>query len=113
MDWDVFWSVLFVAFIVVPLIFIWAFAVMDLFGRGDIGGFAKMFWLLAIIFFPLFGTLLYFLFRPKFNYDASPDVAAARAGFIAEKLTQLTDLKDKGVLSQQEFDKQRARLLAE
>jgi hypothetical protein len=31
---------------------------------------------------------------------------------VAEKLTELTDLRAKGVISQEEFDRQRLRVLA-
>ena len=64
MDWDVFWSVLFVVFIVIPIFMIWIFAIADLFMRPDIRGFTKVLWLFGIIFFPMLGTILYFLTRP-------------------------------------------------
>jgi hypothetical protein len=100
-------------FIALPLLFIWAFAIVDLFTRHELSGFAKFLWLMFIIFLPLLGTLFYYLFRPAaVAYDASPDMASARAGYVAEKLTQLNDLKEKGVISQAEFDKQRQRVLA-
>lgn len=112
MDWDVFWGVLFVMFVTIPLFMIWAFAVMDLFARRDLGGLAKVVWLVFILVLPLLGTLLYYLFRPTVKVDDIPELAQAHAGFVADKLTQLTALKEKGVISEAEFDKQRARLLA-
>lgn len=112
MDWDVFWSVLFVMFIMVPLFMIWAFALMDLFGRQDLRGIVKVVWLFFILFLPILGTLVYFLVRPRVRVDEVPELAQAQAAFVAEKLTQLTDLRDKGAISAEEYDRQRARLLS-
>ncbi len=64
MDWAFFWAFNLVLFLVIPLLLIWLFAIVDLFGRHDIGGFAKVLWLLAILFLPILGTLVYFLARP-------------------------------------------------
>jgi hypothetical protein len=112
MDWDVFWSVFIITFVVVPLFFIWGFAIVDLFGRSDLGGLGKVLWLLAIIFFPLLGTLAYYLFRPAIIVPITPEDQAVRAGYVAEKLSQLTALHEKGVISDDEFNKQRSRVLA-
>ena len=64
MDWAVFWGIMLVLFVFIPLLLIWLFAIVDLFGRADIGGFGKVLWLLAILFLPIVGTLMYYLFRP-------------------------------------------------
>jgi len=112
MDWGVFWSVFVVMFVMVPLFFVWAFALVDLFGRRDLGGVAKVAWLLFILFLPLLGTLFYYLFRPTIRVDEVPELASERAGYVAEKLTQLTELRDKGVITEEDFEKQKRRLLA-
>jgi membrane protein implicated in regulation of membrane protease activity len=113
MDWDVFWSVLFVMFIALPLLFIWGFAIVDLFTRRDLSGFGKFLWLMFILFLPFIGTLAYYIFRPSYAYDSTPEMQQARASFVADNLTQLTALHDRGVLSDEEFNKQRSRILAE
>jgi hypothetical protein len=64
MDWDLFWGVMLALFVWLPLMLIWLFAIVDLFGRHDIGGLAKVLWLLAILFMPILGTLVYYLVRP-------------------------------------------------
>jgi hypothetical protein len=78
MNWDVFWSVLFVMFIAIPLMFIWAFAIIDLFRRRDLSGLGKVVWLFFIIFLPLIGTISYYLVRPVVPVDATPEMAADR-----------------------------------
>jgi membrane protein implicated in regulation of membrane protease activity len=64
MDWTVFWGIMLILLVFLPLLMIWMFAIVDLFGRADIGGFGKVLWLLAILFLPILGTLMYYLFRP-------------------------------------------------
>ena len=64
MDWPVFWGIMLTLFVFIPLLMIWLFAIVDLFGRADIGGFGKVLWLLAILFLPILGTLVYYASRP-------------------------------------------------
>jgi hypothetical protein len=64
MEWGIFWAAQLALFIFIPLMVIWLFAIVDLFGRADIGGFGKALWLLAILFLPILGTLMYYAFRP-------------------------------------------------
>ena len=72
-----FLEILIILFIFIPLIMIWVFALVDLFGRADLGGGAKVLWLLLIIFLPLFGALIYFLTRPT---PAEEEIRAAAQG---------------------------------
>ena len=65
MEWAAFWTITLALFIFIPLLMIWMFAIVDLFGRADIGGFGKVLWLLAIIFLPILGTVIYFLVLPR------------------------------------------------
>jgi hypothetical protein len=107
MNWEVFWAVLATTFIILPLLFIWGFALADLFSRPDMGGFGKLAWLLGIIFFPLLGTLLYFIFRP-----ATVSYGEAQAGQgMQRELTELADLRNRGVISQEEYDRYSRRLI--
>ena len=106
MDWDVFWSVLFVMFIVIPVMMIWLFAMVDLFQRPDLSGLGKVAWLLGIIFFPVFGTLIYYLVRPRVIVPMSEKPTE-----VAGTLAQLKYLHDSGDLSDAEYQQQRDRVL--
>jgi hypothetical protein len=55
-DWGVFWSLFILFFIFIPLIYLWGFALMDLFRRRDLSGLGKVAWLLLILIIPVFGT---------------------------------------------------------
>jgi hypothetical protein len=64
--WDAFWSIaVFFAFA------IWIYLVIrtlvDLFGRHDLGGGAKVLWVVFICIIPLIGVLTYILVRPPDN----------------------------------------------
>lgn len=68
--WDVFWLLL----IFIPMLLIWAFALIDVFRRDDLPGWQMALWVLAIIVFPFVGTLVYLIFRPN---AATPQERAA------------------------------------
>ena len=106
MDWDVFWSVLVVMFIVVPLFMVWIFAIADLFTRVDLRGISKVLWLFGIVFFPLLGTLLYFLTRPAY-----PMPRRTEADMLYDSLTRLNTLHETGQITDTEYQHQRERLL--
>ena len=44
------------------IIVIWAIAKV---AKSDAGGFAKLIWILVLLFFPLIGLIAWFLFGPK------------------------------------------------
>jgi Phospholipase_D-nuclease N-terminal len=58
--WDVFWLLL----IFIPLLLVWAFALIDIFKRDDMEGWQAALWALCVIVFPFIGTLVYLIFRP-------------------------------------------------
>ena len=60
-----FWDVFFILLIWVPLIMLWAFALVDIFQRDDIGGGSKALWVAVVILLPFFGTLIYLIARPS------------------------------------------------
>lgn len=106
MDWGSFWSILFVMFIMVPLILVWFYAVVDLFLRPDLRGISKVLWLFGIIFFPVVGTLVYLITRPAYPLPRHPQPAE-----VAGTLTELKSMHAAGVLNDQQYEEQRAHLL--
>ena len=48
-----------VFFIIVPVFLLWGFALANLFMRKDMSAGARVLWLLAIVFLPLFGPIVY------------------------------------------------------
>ena len=62
--WDVIWASFIIMFVFVPLVMLWAFALVDLFQRRDLR-WLKVVWLVFIIFLPIIGPLIYLLVRPQ------------------------------------------------
>jgi hypothetical protein len=58
--WGLLWLTL-----VIPLMFLWGFALWDIFSRHDLSGWAKGAWAIGVVLFPLIGMLVYFIARPK------------------------------------------------
>jgi hypothetical protein len=115
-----FWETFFLLLIFLPLLLVWAFALVDIFRRDDIGGGLKALWVAAVIFVPFIGTLVYLIVRPtgvtpeERAMIASVNQEGATAPETDDTFTQLqvlADLHDRGKLTDSEFDAEKARLL--
>jgi Short C-terminal domain/Phospholipase_D-nuclease N-terminal len=110
------------------LLFAWIWLVitvlMDLFRDHKLSGIAKAVWAFFLIFIPFFGVLLYLIVRGggmqerriKEQADAKQHFDSyvreqAQATSPADELHKLAELKDKGALSAEEFDRAKAKLL--
>ena len=120
------------AFLTMMFFFVWIVwlfllfrVVIDVFRSEDMGGFAKVLWLVFVIFLPYLGVFVYLIARG--HKMTERDIAQAQAqkasmdeyvrsvagsGGVAAELEKLSALKDQGVLTQAEFDAQKAQLLA-
>ncbi|MDI1459751.1 SHOCT domain-containing protein [Catellatospora sp. KI3] len=114
--WDVFWLLL----IFIPLLLIWAFAVVDIFRRDDLSGWLKALWIVVVILAPFFGTLIYLIFRrPGATPQERQAMDQASREFVqkyaptdtAQQLSMLADLHDRGKLTDAEFATEKARVL--
>jgi hypothetical protein len=121
---DFFWTLL---EIVLMVVWIWlAITVFfDIFRSHDMGGGAKALWVIFIIILPYIGILVYLIARGGKMHERA-DAAAARqqkafnayvhqtAGTSsgADELAKLADLREKGVLTPEEFEAQKAKILA-
>jgi uncharacterized membrane protein len=84
----------------IPLIALWVFALADLF-RAPVSGVAKALWAIAIVFIPVVGVILYFIFRPAI---AGPDLPTATTD---QHVATLEELKRRGVIGDEEYEKYR------
>ena len=121
---DAFWWML-MFFLFVIWIFILFQVIFDIFRSHDMHGGAKALWLIFIIVLPFLGVLIYLIARGhKMHEHATADVAASDAAFkqyvrdnagttsTADQLAKLADLRDRGVLTPEEFEAQKAKILA-
>jgi hypothetical protein len=97
----------------------------DIFRNHEMGGLSKALWSIFVIVVPFLGVLVYLMAHG--DAMGRRDLAAAQAneqafqsyvrdaagtGGTATELSQLADLKNQGVLSEAEFEQQKAKLLA-
>lgn len=96
----------------------------DIFRRHDMGGFAKVLWIILIFIIPLFGVLIYLLAYHRSIADRNvKGMEAAQAAFDqqvrqaagaagpATEIDTAKKLLDAGSISQEEFDKIKANAL--
>ncbi|MFP4148276.1 MAG: SHOCT domain-containing protein [Nitriliruptoraceae bacterium] len=111
------------------LFFLWIWLLIsvlsDLFRSKDLGGVAKAAWVVLLVVLPYLGVLIYLIARGGGMHErAVAEAEAARSAAeryirevavspsIASELTMLADLRDRGVLSGNEFNMHKAKLLA-
>jgi len=100
---------------------------IDVFRSHDIGGWAKALWVIFIIVMPYLGVLVYLIARGgKMHERAAQQAALQQKAFdqyvkqtagtpgetTADQLHKLADLKSQGVLTDAEFETQKAKILA-
>lgn len=109
------------------LLFIWIWiaigVILDVFRSHDLSGWGKAGWLLLIVILPLLGVLIYLIARGhKMHERAASDARAQDAAFRtyvrsaasspADDLQKLEDLRSRGVLSDEEFQRAKAKAIS-
>ena len=121
---NLFWTI-FIFFIFFLWIFIAIQCVIDIFRSHDMGGVAKAIWLIFIFFLPMLGVLIYLLARggkmqqhqieaakaQQEAFNSYVKQAAGTENTSADELAKLADLKSKGVITDAEFEAQKAKIL--
>ena len=98
---------------------------IDIFRSHDLSGGAKALWFIFVLFIPLIGVLVYLIARGGSMHERSAREArqqeqqfrsyvqeAASGGTPADQLTKLAELRDRGVITAEEFDREKAKILA-
>ncbi len=115
--------------IFVFVIWFWLLIVIfgDIFRSQDMGGGAKALWVIFVIILPFIGIFTYLIARGgKMHERAEKDAQAQQNAFddyvrqaagtagtsTADQLSKLADLKAQGVLTDAEFEAQKAKILA-
>jgi Phospholipase_D-nuclease N-terminal/Short C-terminal domain len=111
------------------LLFAWIWilisVISDLFRDHELSGVAKAVWVFFLVFLPFLGVLLYLIVRGNGMRDRTIKEQAdakkhfdeyvreqAGSGSSADELHKLSELKAKGDLSSEEFERAKAKLLA-
>jgi Short C-terminal domain/Phospholipase_D-nuclease N-terminal len=122
---QVFWS-----FLWFFLFFIWIWLLIvvfsDIFRSQDLGGWAKAIWCIFIIFLPYLGVFVYLIARGGKMHEHAVAQAQAQdqamrqyvqsvagsGGSTADELARLADLREKGVISDAEFEQLKAKAMS-
>ena len=121
---QVFWSMLWFF-----LFFIWIWLLIivfsDIFRSHDLSGWGKALWSIFIIFVPYLGVFVYLIARGHKMQEHACSRHSSRtprcaqyvqnvtaSGGAADEIARLADLRDKGVISEAEFQQAKAKALA-
>jgi hypothetical protein len=114
---DAFWT-MFLFFCWLLWIFLVVYVLLDIFRSRDIGGWGKAGWICLVIFLPLIGVLTYEIvhsdhfFGGRDTYQADvPAQGRHRGSGGSSDLAQLSDLHDRGVISDAEFERGKEKIL--
>jgi len=120
---NAFWTILYIFIFVLWLMILFR-VIWDIFRSHDLSGWAKAAWLFFILILPLLGVLVYVIARGGSMHERDVRIAQAQSEALrswmresagststADELSKLADLKDRGVISEAEFDQAKAKLL--
>ena len=109
------------------LFFLWIWLLIvvfsDIFRSHDMGGLAKALWVIFVIILPFLGVFIYLVARGGSMHErAAAQAQRQQQAFdsyiketagasSADELAKLADLKAKGVITDTEFEAQKAKLL--
>jgi hypothetical protein len=113
------------------LFFIWIWLLIivfsDIFRSPDLSGWGKALWSIFIIILPYLGVFVYLIARGKKMGEHAQQQAAAQeaqlrqyvqnvattsGGGSADEIAKLADLREKGVISEEEFQAAKAKALS-
>ena len=119
-----FWTILEI-FLWVLWIWVLIYVFIDIFRSHDLSGWARALWFLFVLFIPLIGVLVYLIARGGKMQEHAVQQAqqqdqevrryiqqTANEGNSADQLTKLADLRDRGVITADEFEREKAKILA-
>ena len=119
-----FWTILEI-FLWVLWIWVLIYVFIDIFRSHDLSGWAKALWFIFVLFIPLIGVLVYLIARGGSMQERARQQAqqqdqefrryvqdAAGDQSPAEQLTKLAELRDRGVITPEEFEREKAKVLA-
>jgi hypothetical protein len=119
---DVLWTMI-IFFAWLAWIWIAITVFIDIFRRDDIGGWGKAGWVVFVIVLPFLGVLVYLIAQHDGMRERSARQAQAQkrefdqyvrdaAGGSAAEIAQAKQLRDSGTITQEEFDKLKAKALS-
>jgi len=114
---------IFTFFLLVAWIWVVFSVITDIFRSKDLSGWSKGLWVLFVIITPWLGVLAYLIIRgdgmQKRTMEILEKVSEQQRAYVqniagistADELIKLAELKEKGVITDTEFEAQKAKLL--
>jgi hypothetical protein len=119
-----FWTI-FEIFLWVIWFWILITILIDIFRSHDLSGWGKALWFLFVLIIPLVGVLVYLIVRGGSMHERAVQQAqrqdeqfrsyvqeTAGSPSSADQLAKLADLRDRGVITAEEFEREKAKILA-
>jgi ABC-type transport system involved in cytochrome bd biosynthesis fused ATPase/permease subunit len=123
---NVFWTILEI-FLWVIWFWVLITVFIDIFRSHDLSGVSKALWFVFVLFIPLIGVLVYLIVRGGSMHERAAQqvqqqdaearryiqqAAAESPASTADQLAKLADLRDRHVITDAEFDREKAKVLA-
>lgn len=122
---DLFWT-MFEIFAFVIWFWLLFVVLTDVFRSHDLSGFGKAGWTIFVIFLPVIGILTYLIFRGRSMHERSArqatqqedafrsyvQDAAGSSPSSADQLAKLADLRQRGVITSDEFEQEKTKVLS-
>jgi ABC-type multidrug transport system fused ATPase/permease subunit len=121
---NVFWTIIEI-FLWILWFWILIYVFIDIFRSRDLSGWAKALWFIFVLIIPLIGVLVYLIARGGKMHEHAVQEAqqqdkefrayvqqAAGSGNTADQLAKLAELRDRGVITPEEFEREKAKVLA-
>jgi hypothetical protein len=123
---NVFWTI-FEIFLWVIWIWVLVAVFIDIFRSPDLSGWGKALWFLFVLLIPLIGVLVYLIARGGSMHDRAArqaqqqdeafrsyvkQTAADSPDATADQIAKLADLRDRGVITSEDFERGKTKILA-
>jgi Short C-terminal domain/Phospholipase_D-nuclease N-terminal len=119
---DIFWTML-EFFLWLVWIWIFVMVIFDIFRSHDLSGWGKALWVLFVAIIPLIGVLVYLIVRGGSMHERAQRqterqdeafrsyVQQTASTSPADQLTKLAELRDRGVITADEFAREKEKIL--
>jgi hypothetical protein len=123
---NIFWTILEI-FLWVIWIWVLVAVFIDIFRSPDLSGVAKAVWFVFVLLIPLIGVLVYLIVRGGSMHERAANQAqqqdAAFRSYVkqaaadspdatADQIAKLADLRDRGVITSEDFERGKTKILA-
>lgn len=120
--WEFLWTTVSV-FVFVAYLFVLFHIIVDIFRDGQLGGFVKALWIIALILFPILTAIVYIIARGRgmarrqsvaaeqFQIETENYIKRVAGRSPTDQITSAKSLLDSGLIDRNEFERLKAMAL--